>query len=140
MLADNMNSTANDTATPTDGEANQSTPSATSHTARGVTTSAANDVLLTLHTTANCVTWTAPAGMTEVLDSTGCTNGATTNVDMEINQLALGAAGGTGDKIATNDGAAVGVTVTVALRPVTAPLTCTLTVQLSKPIQFRASD
>jgi len=140
MLAYYMNFSGIDTANPTDGEANQSTPSGTSHTALGVTTSVANDVLLTLHTTANCVTWTAPAGMTEVLDSTGCTNGASTNVDMEINQLGLGAAGGTGDKIATNDGAAVGVTMTVALRPITAPLTCALTVQLSKPIQFRASD
>jgi hypothetical protein len=140
MLAYYMDFSGLDTANPTDGEANQSTPSGTSHTALGVTTTVANDVLLTFHTTANCVTWTAPAGMSEVLDSTGCTNGATTNVDMEINQLTLGAAGGTGDKIATNDGAAVGVTMTVALRPITAPLTCTLTVQLSKPIQFRASD
>ena len=139
MLAYYMNFSGVDNANITDGVANQSTPSATSHTALGVTTTVASDVLLTLHSTANCVTWTAPAGMTEVLDSTGCTNGASTNVDMEINQLALGAAGATGDKTATNDGAAVGVTMTVALRPVTAPLTCALTVQISKPIQFKSA-
>ena len=140
MLAYYMNFSGVDNANITNGVTTQSTPSASSHTALGVTTTVANDVLLTLHTTANCVTWTSPAGMTEVLDSTGCTNGASTNVDMEINQLALGAAGATGDKTATNDGAAVGVTMTVALRPVTAALTCALTVQLSKPIQFRAAD
>jgi hypothetical protein len=140
MLAYYMNYSGVDNANITDGVATQSTPSATSHTALGVTTTVANDVLLTLHTTANCVTWTSPAGMTEVLDSTGCTNSASSNVDMEINQLALGAAGGTGNKIATNDGAAVGVTMTIALRVSTATLTCTLTAQLSKPIRYRSSD
>jgi hypothetical protein len=140
MLAYYMNFSGVDTASITDGVANQSTPSGTSHTAPGVTTTVANDILLTFHTTANCVLWAPPSGMTEVLDSTGCSQGATTNVDMEINQLTLGAAGPTGDKIATNDGAAVGVTMTVALRPITAPLTCPVNVQLSKPVQFRSAS
>ncbi len=138
LLAYYMNFSGVDNTNITDGEANQATPSGTSHTALGVTTTVANDVLLTFHSTAICANWTAPAGMTEVLDSTGCTNGASTNVDIEINQLALGAAGATGNKIATSDAAAFGVTKTIALRPSTS---CTLTATLNKvsPPTLRAT-
>src|SRR2546423_11754508 len=89
MLAYYMNFSGVNNASITDGQANQSTQSGTSHTALGVTTTVANDVLLTLHTTANCVTWTAPAGMTEVLDSTGCTNGGRNNIGSVSTPLAL---------------------------------------------------
>jgi hypothetical protein len=129
-----------DNANPIDVEANQATASATSHAAPSVTTTVANGVLLTLHATAWCVAWTPPAGMTELLDFTWCPGGAASNVDLEVNDLPLGAVGPTGTKTATNDGAAVGVTQSIALRPNTAALTCVLTVQLSKPIQFRSAD
>jgi 1,2-diacylglycerol 3-beta-glucosyltransferase len=140
LLAYYMNFSGVDNTNPIDVDAGQASPSGTSHTALGVTTTVANDVLLTFHSTANCVTWTPPAGMTEVLDSTGCTNGATSNVDIEINQLSLGAAGATGDKIATNDSAAVAVTKTIALRKNTAAATCDLTVMVMRPVQYRASS
>jgi hypothetical protein len=104
----------------------------------GVTTTVDDDMLLTLHSTAHCVLWTPPAGMSEVLDSSGCSNADASNVDMEINQLALGVAGPTGDKTATNDTAAVAVTKTLALRKATAAVTCDLSVQLAKPIAFRS--
>jgi hypothetical protein len=129
-----------DNANPIDVEANQATASGTSHAAPSVTTTVANGVLLTFHATAWCVAWTPPAGMTELLDFTWCPGGAASNVDLEVNDVPLGATGPTGTRTATNDGAAVGVTQSIALRPNTADLTCALTVQLSKPIQFRSAD
>jgi hypothetical protein len=129
-----------DNANPIDVEANQATASGTSHAAPSVTTTVANGVLLTFHATAWCVAWTPPAGMTELLDFTWCPGGAASNVDLEVNDVPLGAAGPTGIKTATNDGAAVGVTQSIALRPNAADLTCAVTVQVSKPVQFRASD
>jgi len=138
LLAYYLNFSGLDNANPIDVEANQATASATSHPAPAVTTTVANDALLTFHSTADCVNWAPPGGMTEVLDSTGCSGGASSNVDMEINELALGGAGPIGGFTATNDGAAVGVTKTVALRKATAAITCNLTVQVGKPIVFRS--
>jgi len=127
-----------DSSNPIDVEANQGTASDTSHTAPSVTTTVANGRLLTYHSTAYCVTWTPPIGMTQIVDFSGCSQGASSNVDAEINELTLGAAGPTGTKTATSDTAAVGVTKSIALRPTTTPLTCALTAQLSKPIQLRS--
>ena len=127
-----------DSSNPIDVEANQGTASDTSHTAPSVTTTVANGRLLTYHSTAYCVTWTPPTGMTQIVDFSGCSQGASSNVDAEINELTLGAAGPTGTKTATSDTAAVGVTKSIALRPTTTPLTCALTAQLSKPIQLRS--
>ena len=127
-----------DSSNPIDVEANQGTASDTSHTAPSVTTTVANGRLLTYHSTAYCVTWTPPIGMSQIVDFSGCSQGASSNVDAEINELTLGAAGPTGTKTATSDTAAVGVTKSIALRPTTTPLTCALTAQLSKPIQLRS--
>jgi hypothetical protein len=127
-----------DNVTPTDGDAGQATGSGTSHTAPSVTTTVANDRLLTFHATATCTQWTPPLGMTEVTDGTFCSQGAGTNADMEINELTLTSAGATGAQTATNDAAAVGVTKTIALRQNTVAVTCDLSVQLARPIVFRS--
>jgi len=129
-----------DNVTPTDGDGGQATASGTSHAAPSVTTTVANDQLLTFHATATCTQWTPPAGMTEITDGTFCSQGAGTNADMEINELALAGAGATGAQTATNDAAAVGVTKTVALRANQQPMTCNLTVHLTRPILFESNQ
>jgi hypothetical protein len=127
-----------DISSPSDVDTGQSTASGTSHTALGVTTTTANDMLLTFYATATCVTWTPPSGMTQIVDFTYCANAASSNVDMSIDQLQLGSAGATGDETATDDSAAVGVTKTIALKPAA---TCHVAETLTKitPIALRAA-
>jgi hypothetical protein len=128
-----------DNANPIDVTAGVATASGTSHAAPALTTTVSNDMLVTFHVTATCTAWTPPAGMTERSDDTFCSQGATSNVDMETNETLLGSAGAVGPWTATDDSAAVGLTKSVALRRDTAPKTCDFTVQLSKPILYRSS-
>jgi hypothetical protein len=131
-----------DTTNPVDQQNGQLTASGTSHTALGVTTTAANDILLTFHavvgSTGATNQWTPPPGMSERFDAASDTNGAATNLGMGGNELLLGAAGATGNKTATSAASGAGATKTIALRAAT---TCTVTTTLSKvtPMTLRAS-
>jgi len=131
-----------DTTNPVDQQNGQLTASGTSHTALGVTTTAANDMLLTFHavvgSTGSTNQWTPPGAMSERLDAASSTQGASTNLGMEGNELLLGAAGATGNQTATSVASGAGATKTIALRAAT---TCTVTATLKKvsPITLRAS-
>jgi hypothetical protein len=129
-----------DNASPIDDEDGQATASGNSHDAPSVTTTVTNDMLVTYHVTAICTFWTPPVGMTERAEGNFCSQGVGSNVDMETSDMLLGGTGPTGPLTATGTEAAVGVTKTVALRRNTAPVTCELTVQLTKPIVYRSSD
>jgi hypothetical protein len=129
-----------DNVTPVDAAVGQATASATSHATPGFTTTVSNDLLLAFFATGTCTQWTVPAGMTERTDTTFCSQGQGTNADMSVAEGLLGAAGSNSGVTATNDSAAVGVTMAVALKRDATPKTCNTTVQLSKPIRYRSSD
>jgi hypothetical protein len=56
------------TASSIDAQNGQATPSALKHTTPSITTSAANGMVVTFHAMTSSATWTAPAGMTKVVD------------------------------------------------------------------------
>jgi len=108
-----------DNTTPVDVSASAATASALTHAAPTITTTVANDMLVTVHEYASARSWTPPAGMTERVDqpSRAASNAGIT---LEMNELLLGAAGATGAKTATASAAAdTGGTVSIALRPAT---------------------
>src|SRR5207247_4272007 len=78
-----------DNAAPIDQQAEQTTPSGTSHTALSVTTGAANTMLVTLHgvaaTSGGISGWTPPSGMTERVDSGSTTAANASNALCEMN-------------------------------------------------------
>jgi hypothetical protein len=102
---------------PINVNAGQATPSALTHTAPSVTTTVANDMLVTVHEYASARSWTPPSGMIEAVDiaSRAANN---SGITLEMNYLLLGAVGATGTKTATASSAAdTGATVAIALRP-----------------------
>ena len=105
-----------DSANPIDVEAGQNTPNALTHDAPGVTTTGANEMLVTAHSFMSSATWTPPAGMTEAVDraseAIGCCGQS-----IEVNYALQPATGATGVRTATasNDTDA-GNAHTVALR------------------------
>ncbi|HEU0188729.1 MAG TPA: DUF6701 domain-containing protein [Gallionella sp.] len=110
-----------DTTTPVDVSAGAATPSALTHAAPTITTTVANDMLVTVHEYASARSWTPPVGMTERVDiaSRAASNAGIT---LEMNELLLGAAGATGAKTATASASAdTGGTVSIALRPTAPP-------------------
>lgn len=111
-----------DNLAPIDVSASAATPSSTSHVAPSVTTTAANDMLVTIHEYASGRSWTPPPGMTERVDIPSRINN-NSGVTLEMNTLLLGAAGATGSKTAVASASAdAGATVTLALRPALAIL------------------
>src|SRR5206468_10570860 len=80
-----------DNAAPSDQQAEQMTPSGTSHAALSVTTGAANTMLVTLHgvaaTSGGISGWTPPSGMTERVDSGSNTGSNASNALFEMNDL-----------------------------------------------------
>ncbi|HEY3157796.1 MAG TPA: hypothetical protein VGJ78_02450, partial [Vicinamibacterales bacterium] len=122
-----------DNANPVDVENGQATASGTSHTALGVTTTAANALLITWHavagSTGNINQWTPPAAMSERAEGSINTGSNGTNAGLEGAELLLGAPGAIGDQTATSVFSGLGATKTIALRPAT---TCTVTATLKK--------
>src|SRR5207249_5982796 len=88
-----------DNAAPIDQQAQQTTPSGTTHAAPSVTTGAANTMLVTLHgvaaTSGGISGWTPPSVMTERADSGSNTESNANNSLFEIDDVldpALGTA------------------------------------------------
>jgi len=75
--------------------------------------------------------WTPPSGMTERADVATNTNSAASNIGLEANELLETASGATGTFTAQMSLVALGVTETIALKPIASP-SCTVTVQVSK--------
>lgn len=106
-----------DTSAPIDAQNGQVTASATTHVAPTVTTTSTNDMVITAHTMASSVTWTAPAGMNEAVDVRSGALGAT-GQSLEINYVNQAAIAATGTKTATASGSAdTGNTETLTLKP-----------------------
>ena len=135
-----------DNAAPIDQQAEQTTPSGTSHTALSVTTGAANTMLVTLHgvaaTSGGISGWTPPGGMTERVDSGSNTGSNASNALFEMNDLLVAASGtATGAETATSLASAVGATKTITLKPPATARTCTVTAAVKKqsPIWLRST-
>ena len=134
-----------DNAAPIDQQAQQTTPSGTTHAAPSVTTGAANTMLVTLHTvaaTAGGISgWTPPSGMTERVDSGSNTGSNASNALFEMNDVLVAASGtATGAETATSLASAVGATKTITLKPPATARTCTVTAAVKKqsPIWLRS--
>ncbi len=107
-----------DPVTPIDVENGQATPSALTHATPSITTTVANAMVVTNHTLSSATTWTAPAGMTEIVDAR--TGTAPAGQSMERAWATQAVAGASGTKTATALTAAnadAGVTHILALRP-----------------------
>ncbi len=135
-----------DNAAPIDQQAEQTTPSGTSHTALSVTTGAANTMLVTLHgvaaTSGGISGWTPPSGMTERVDSGSNTGSNASNALFEMNDLLIAASGtATGAETATSLASAVGATKTITLKPPAIARTCTVAAAVKKqnPIWLRST-
>jgi len=135
-----------DNAAPIDQQAEQTTPSGTSHTALSVTTGAANTMLVTLHgvaaTSGGISGWTPPSGMSERVDSGSNTGSNASNALFEMNDLLVAASGtATGAETATSLASAVGATKTITLKPPATARTCTITavVKRQTPIWLRST-
>ena len=106
-----------DLTNPIDVENGASTASALTHAAPSVTTTSANDLIITAHAFASSATWTPPAGMTEAFDV--ATNAVPNNLGMSVvgSYAVQAAIGATGAKTATaSNDADTGNTYTMALR------------------------
>ncbi len=111
-----------DITSPIDVELGQNTASSLSHAAPTVTTTMANDMIVTSHSFASSATWTSPAGMTEAYDRTSLAAPANAGQSIEGNYVLQAAVAATGAKtaVAASPGNLdVGNAQTVALRPVT---------------------
>lgn len=101
---------------PIDVSASAATPSALTHTAPSVITTAVGDMLITVHEYTSARTWTPPAGMTERIDRASIA-ASNVGITLEMNELLLGAVGATGAKTARASAAAdAGATISIALR------------------------
>ncbi len=117
-----------DNANPIDVENGQNTAYDVTHSAPSVTTTAADEMIVTTHAFSSGATWTPPAGMTELVDISSETVPNCCGMSLEVNFAAQPAAGATGVLTATasNDGD-VGNTHTLALRPTSSAKYLTLT-------------
>ena len=111
-----------DTANPVDIYGGNVTPNGTTHTANGITTTAANAMLVSSHSFSSAETWTPPAGMTERVDAASVAAPQAGGISLEMNDVMQAAAGATGNKAATAAGNAdTGAAHLIALNP--APVT-----------------
>jgi hypothetical protein len=75
-------------------------------------------MLVTVHSFASSATWTAPAGMTEIVDLAGQPVPSPTGIALSMHVELLGAAGATGARSAVTSGEAdVGNGIAVAFAP-----------------------
>ena len=106
-----------DLTNPFDGDNGASTVSALTHTAPGITTTSANDMIVTTHSFASGATWTPPAGMTEAFDVSS--NPVPDALGMSVlgSYAVQAAVGATGNKTATaSNDADTGNTHILAIR------------------------
>ncbi len=103
-----------DPTNPIDVSSGSVNASSTSLTALGVTTTAANDRLVAFYSTAISPTVTPPAGMTERGEQAGTAPSRLTVI--EGSDQALGAAGATGNRVATASAATISLGQLIALR------------------------
>lgn len=102
---------------PIDVENAQTNSSNTAQQAPSLTTTDANEMIVSVHAIASAVTWTAPAGMTEAAEARSGALGAA-GESVSVNYVLQAAAGASGTKTATASGNADrGVGQTLALRP-----------------------
>ena len=113
----NVNSS--NAASPVDVEAGVNTASSLSHTAPSVTTSAANEVVITVHSFASGASWAPPSGMAEAVDdSSWSVGGGSAGISFAMNYAVKASAGATGTKTATaSNDPDTGNAQTIALRP-----------------------
>ncbi|MFO1078635.1 MAG: Ig-like domain-containing protein [Planctomycetota bacterium] len=106
-----------DTASPIDVQAAQNTASSLSHAAPSITTTAANELLVTAYGMSSATSFTPPAGMTEAFDVRSMASENATGITGCGCTEQLGAAGATGTRTAVaNAQADVGNTMSLALR------------------------
>jgi hypothetical protein len=106
-----------DTANSIDLHNGQGTPSALTHATPSITTTAANDMLVTFHMITSSVTWTPPAGMTEVVDTSSETPPTNGGVTLLSCWQFKAVAGSTGARTATaSNNPGTGNAIIVALR------------------------
>jgi cellulose synthase/poly-beta-1,6-N-acetylglucosamine synthase-like glycosyltransferase len=136
-----------DTTAPVDLQAGQWTASGTSHTAPELTTTVANQMLVTFHAVAGSTSswgqWTPPPAMSccERVDTATNTQSAASNAGLEANDLFIPSSGtATGAQTATSVYSGVGATKTITLKPPTTPRSCTVTATLKvhSPIWLRS--
>ncbi len=102
---------------PIDVELGQTNNNSTSQPAPSVTTTAANEMVVTFHTMASAATWTPPAGMTEAIDVASGGLGAA-GQSLQADYVQQATAGATGTKTATaSNNRDRGNGQTIALRP-----------------------
>lgn len=104
-----------DPSTPIDAHAGQSNAAGTSVTAPSVTTTQANDMVVSFFGTSTGTTFTAPGGMTERFDTAPAGTLASTAMAADAVQASAGA---TGSKVATAGASATNIGQTVALRSI----------------------
>jgi hypothetical protein len=110
-----------DTTNPVDVEAGAATANSTLHAAPTVTTTAANEVIVTTHAFGSGATWTPPAGMTEAFDVSSNVVPDALGISIEGSYVLQAAAGASGSKTATaSNDTDTGNTHTLALRPAAA--------------------
>jgi len=135
---------------PVDGHAPAGVSNTTSFPAPTVTTTFANDMIVTAHAVnANNSNWTPPAGMTERLDLVA---GSGSFVSIEQNDVVQAVPGATGAKTATSSVSGGGGGITLALKPgrtlgtgtvdVTSPTGAVLSTATfgTTPVTFAAGD
>jgi len=111
-------------ASPIDAEAGTTTPGGISHVAPSVTTTLADGMLVTIHEFTSSRNWTAPPGMTEVVDISSETPNNAVGISIEMNYEARPTAGATGTRTASIGGNAdTGATQSISLKP-KQPLIC----------------
>jgi hypothetical protein len=110
--------TGADLTNPFDGDNAASTVSALTHTAPGMTTTAANDMIVTTHSFASGATWTRPTGMTEAFDVSSTTVPDALGISVLGSYTVQAAVGATGNKTATaSNDADTGNAHILAIRP-----------------------
>ena len=103
--------------TPIDASSGSINASSTSLTALGLTTTVANTRLVALYSMTTNATVAPPAGMTERSEQPGSEPTLPRMAVIEGSDQALGAAGATGNRVATASAAATSIGQLIALRP-----------------------
>jgi MSHA biogenesis protein MshQ len=88
------------TVAPVATDAGQATASSLSHSAPSVTTTQANDMLVSFHELASSATWTPPGAMTEAVDIASRAANNSAGISLEANYQTIGSAGASGTKAA----------------------------------------
>ena len=106
------------TSNPIQASNGGNTPNGLNHAAPSVTTSVANEMLVSAHAFTSAASWTQPTGMTEAYEAASVAVPDIAGISIEGNYQKQAAAGASGTKTATaSNDADVGNAAIVALRP-----------------------